>query len=212
MKSLFITATNTSVGKTYTTIKLLEYFSKQGYKTGVFKPIETGVNNKPKDASLLLQTCIQYNLDFKIFSTDDICPIQLKLPAAPYVSANLKDINLDTIFNQAKKLQKFCDILLIEGAGGLLVPICKNYFIVDLIQDLNANTLLVTHDKLGCINDTLLSLELLNKYNINTTWCVNVKRRETFSKITLPFYEEYFEKVYTLQEHLPQIANHLNTQ
>ncbi len=211
MKSLFITATNTNVGKTYTTLKLLDYYSDLGYKVGVFKPIETGVFDKPNDAALLLKKASKLNLHFKNFTTDDICPIQLKLPAAPYVSSGLKDIDLDIIFTQAKKLQQFCDILLIEGAGGLLVPINKNYFLIDLLKDLQAYPLLVTHDKLGCINDTLLNLELLNKYDLNYTWCVNVREKKSFSKITLPFYKNYFKGVYTLQEHLPQIAQELIT-
>ena len=209
MKPLFITATNTNVGKTYTTLKLIDYFSKLGYKTGVFKPIETGVTNQPEDASLLLQRCKKYNPDFSIFTTDDICPIQFPLPAAPYVATNLQEIDLKPIFTTAQKLQHYCDILLIEGAGGLLVPIQKEYFMLDLCKALDATLLLVTHDKLGCINDTLLNLALLNQHHIHPTWCVNVREPIAFAQITLPFYKAYFKHIYTLQEHLPQIANTL---
>ncbi len=211
MKPLFITATNTNVGKTYTTLKLIDYFSKLGYKTGVFKPIETGVKDQPEDASLLLKTCTKYNNDFSIFSTDDICPIQFSLPAAPYVSANLKDIDLRAIFTTVKRLQQYCDILLIEGAGGLLVPIQKNYFMLDLFKALDASLLLVAHDKLGSINDTLLNLSVLKHHHIDPTWCINVRDPEQFAHVTLPFYKAYFENIYTLQENLPQIAASLIT-
>ena len=76
--NLFITATNTNVGKTYTTLKLIKQFSKMGYKVGVFKPIETGVKKKPLDGNLLLKEVQKYNPLFKKLSIVSISEKRIK--------------------------------------------------------------------------------------------------------------------------------------
>ncbi len=201
MKSIFITATNTDIGKTYATLKLLEEFSRQGYRVGAFKPIETGVNSHPQDAKKLLQSSKKLNPDFNAINIDDICPLQFSLPAAPYVANNGEKIDLKKIKKSYTKLKKYCDILLIEGAGGLMVPIDREYFMIDFIELFNSHTLLVTHDKLGSINDTLLSLEALKNRNLPHTWCINNRHfKEDFEKITLPFYKKEFERVLMLED------------
>ncbi len=201
MKSIFITATNTDIGKTYTTLKLLEEFSHQGYRVGAFKPIETGVSSYPQDAKKLLENSKKLNPDFNAINIDDICPLQFSLPAAPYVANNGEKIDLKKIEKSYKKLKKYCDILLIEGAGGLMVPVDKEYFMIDFIEFFNSHTLLVTHDKLGSINDTLLSLEALKKRNLPHTWCINRRHcKEDFENITLPFYKSKFERVLMLED------------
>lgn len=210
MKDIFITATNTNIGKTYTTIKLLHNFFDLGYRVGAFKPIETGVDTRPIDASLLLKTCKTLNPDFKSITIDDICPIQFSLPSAPYVANSGDKINFDKIEESYKKLKSHCDILLIEGAGGLLVPLEKDFYMIDFIKIFDAHTLLVTADKLGCINDTLLSLEALNNRGISNSWCINhFEDTKEFEKITLPFYRDHFAKIFSLQNNLDKLTNEL---
>ncbi len=201
MKSIFITATNTDIGKTYATLKLLEEFSLQGFKVGAFKPIETGANPYPADAKLLLEASKKLNPDFNSITIDDICPLQFPLPAAPFVANGGKKIDFKKIEKSYKKLKKHCDILLIEGAGGLMVPVDSDYFMIDFINLFNSHALLVTHDKLGSINDTLLSLDALKNRNIPHTWCINNRQnRESFENITLPFYKAKFERVLMLED------------
>jgi dethiobiotin synthetase len=208
MQNIFITATNTNVGKTYTTIKLLQKFTDMGYKVGAFKPIETGVINIPQDGDLLLKACQKLNPDFKDITLDDICPIQLSLPAAPYIASKNKEIDFNLILQAYKKIKKYCDILLIEGAGGLLVPVTKEFFMIDFIEYFDAKALLVTGDKLGCINDTLLSIEALNSRKLKHTWCVNLQKDNLdFFTITEPFYRSHFESFFILQNDLKSIAN-----
>jgi dethiobiotin synthetase len=212
MKPIFITATNTNIGKTYTTLKLLHKLSTLGYKVGAFKPIETGVDGAPLDASLLLQTCQKLNPNFKLITIDDICPIQLSLPAAPYVANSGKTIDFKNIMERYKKIKRACDVLLIEGAGGLLVPVLKDFYMVDFIKLFDAHALLVTHDKLGAINETLLSLEALKNRNISHNWCINhFKEREDFKTITLPFYQDHFAKIFSLQNDLDALTEVLIT-
>lgn len=210
MKCLFITATNTNVGKTYATLKLLHKLSALGYRVGAFKPIETGVYGAPLDASLLLQTCQKLNPNFKSITIDDICPIQLSLPAAPYIANHGGTIDFDKIIESYKKIKSHCDILLIEGAGGLLVPVEKDFYIIDFIKFFDAHALLVTHDKLGSINETLLSLEALKSRNISHSWCINhFADTQDFKTITLPFYKDHFAKIFSLQNNLDELTEAL---
>ncbi|MGB5867599.1 MAG: dethiobiotin synthase [Arcobacteraceae bacterium] len=198
-KIYFITATNTDVGKTYASEQFLKKFAKKGQKVGYFKPIETGVSDAPLDGSKLLKVAKNLNPDFD-FTIDEIVPYQFKLPAAPFVAKKKKPIQIDAIFSQTAKLLQKCDVLIIEGAGGLMVPILKNYFMINLIKDFqdkfDSKTILICSSVLGSINDTLLSQNALNQYNINYKWYINLhKDKKEFRKITLPFYKEYFDKI-----------------
>ena len=84
MKLLFITATNTNVGKTYASLQLIKKLSYQGIKVGVCKPIETGIKDVPLDAQALLDGVQKYNHQFSSLIPEDITAFTFKLPAAPY--------------------------------------------------------------------------------------------------------------------------------
>ena len=213
MKSLFVTATNTDIGKTYTTIKLIEHFSKQGVLVGVCKPIETGVINEPLDAKLLLESVQKYNSNFKSLTPTDITAYTFPLPAAPFCADPKKTIKIETIKDKITQLEQLCDLLIIEGAGGLFVPITKSYKMIDLVCDLNVMTLLVTPSKLGCINDTLLSIEALNSRKIAFEWAVNLyEDREDFKEVTQPYYDEVFPNWWTVQDKLDSfVTKHSNS-
>lgn len=192
---LFITATNTNIGKSYACSVLLKRYAQEGLKVGYFKPIETGVNPIPHDGTLLLNLTQTLNSSFKV-TLNDVVPYQFKLAASPFVAK--QDTNVDIKFIQEKMdyLLQFCDILIVEGAGGLMVPILKGYFMIDLIQDLRAKAILIVPSHLGSINDTLLSIEALKNRNIEFDWFINLyKDKEEFATITLPFYEAYFGKI-----------------
>lgn len=201
MDSLFITATNTNVGKTYTTIKLIEFFSKKNLSVGVFKPIETGVIDEPLDATKLLEEVKKYNPKFENLSVDDITSYTFNLPSAPFCADVGSVIDIDKIVEKYNKLKELCDILLVEGAGGLFVPITINCMMIDLIKKLNINTLLVTPSSLGCINSTLLSIEALSNRNIEFDWCVNLyEDMDSFEEVTKPFYDAKFRDWWSLDE------------
>ena len=210
MKNIFITATNTNVGKTYATLTLIKEFSRRGYRVGVFKPIETGVRKIPLDGIKLLEEAKKYNPKLKKFNIDDIVPIQYELPASPYVAKDKGSIDFELIDRAYKKIAKVSDIVLIEGAGGLMVPICKDFYMFNFIKYFSASTLLITSSTLGSINDTLLSLKALKKETKNYLWCVNMRQNEIgFAKITLPFYKDRFKKIYYLERDIEKIAKKL---
>ncbi|PHS41825.1 MAG: dethiobiotin synthase [Sulfurovum sp.] len=203
VQSLFITATGTNVGKTYTTVKLIESFASKGLSVGVFKPIETGVQNIAPDASLLLKACQKVNEKFKDLNPHDITAYTFPLPAAPFCADPERTIQIQKIIEKHDELSKLCDILLVEGAGGLMVPVTKEYMMINLIKELEAKTLLVTPSRLGCINDTILSILALKTFDIDFDWCVNVyEDKESFQEVTQPYYDEVFPEWWSVEDGL----------
>lgn len=197
---LFISATNTDVGKTYACEKILKYYAKKDLKVGYFKPCETGLINKPLDGTKMFNLVKQLNPSFNV-TIDDIVPYQFKLPAAPYVAKGETKINIEFLKKKVKYLKSLCDILVIEGAGGLMVPIEKDIFIIDLIKEFNAKAILITPSKLGCINDTLLSIEALEKRDIDFDWYINLfQDKDSFNEVSRPFLEDHFGKLKFLDD------------
>ena len=193
---IFITATNTDVGKSYACEVFLKKFALNGQKVGYYKPIETGVIDEPIDGTKLLNITKNLNSEFNV-SIDDVVPYQFKLPAAPFVAKKERSISIDFIKHNVSKLLRYCDVLIVEGAGGLMVPIEKSYFMIDLIVDFqnqfNSKTILISPSNLGSINDTMLSQKALDDYNINYDWYINLyKDKNEFETVTMPFYKEYF--------------------
>jgi len=210
MRSLFITATGTNVGKTHTTLKLIEALSAQGHKVGVFKPIETGVVETAHDAGILLKACQKVNKEFKDLTEKDITAYTFPLPAAPFCADTKQHINIQHIIDRHEALAQHCDILLVEGAGGLMVPITKEYMMLNLIKELDAKTLLVTPSRLGCINDTLLSILALRTFSIDFDWCVNLyEDKENFAEVTQPYYDAVFPEWWSVENGLETFTSHL---
>ncbi len=203
MHSLFITATNTNIGKTHTTLKLIEAFASKGYSVGVYKPIETGVTHMAPDATILLEVCQKVNENFKNLKPLDITAYTFALPAAPFCADTEQIISIEKIIEKYHTLSKLCDILLIEGAGGLYVPVTRDFHMIDLIKTLQSKTLLVTPSRLGCINDTLLSIEALKTGGIDFEWCVNIyEDKEAFKKVTQPYYDALFPQWWDIEKGL----------
>ena len=203
MKLLFVTATNTDIGKTFTTLQLIEHFNKHNITVGVCKPIETGVEKTPLDATKLLESVQQYNKNFETLEPKDITAYTFSLPAAPFCADKNGLIRVEKIKEKIEELSKLCEVLIIEGAGGLMVPITGNYMMIDLAKELNAQTLLVTSSKLGSINDTMLSIQALESRGIEFDWCVNLfQDRDKFAQVTQPFYDHYFPNWWISEEKL----------
>ena len=201
--NIFISANNTECGKTYTTLKLIKQFSKMGYKVGVIKPIETGVKKIPVDGEKLFNKAKKYNPLLNKLSLDDIVPIQLKLPAAPIVAG---DVDLKKIKSSYKKIKPLCDILLIEGAGGIRVPINNNFEMWQFIEFFNAKLFMVFRSNLGMINDFLLNKYFLDSKKIKYNWAINLFD-ESYFEISHPFMKKY--NPLFIQQDLDKIAKKL---
>lgn len=207
MKPIFITATNTDVGKTYTTLRLIDEFSKLGLKPVVYKPIETGVELIPIDALAILKKAQSVNTNLSSLTPFDITSYTFTLPASPYVAKCEEEIDISKLKSDFEKLSLLGDIVLIEGAGGLMVPVTKEFKMIDMISIFDAHALLITSSRLGSINDTLLSIEALQNRQLEFDWCVNVfKDIESFDLVTKPYYDEELPSWWSVQDGLTEFA------
>lgn len=209
-KRIFVTATNTDIGKTYSSIQLLHAFAEMGLRVGVYKPIETGVVDIPADGNLLFQTALHLNPSLASLSVFDIVPLTFSLPAAPFVASGGRKIDLAFFDAPLHKIEALCDVVIIEGAGGLLVPIDEKSLMVDLPRYFKAVTLLITHCRLGCINDTLLSLHLLRDTKLPHVWGLNCKEgRDNFNVTSFPYFIHHFDPLYFIDRDIHAIARTL---
>ncbi len=208
-KRIFITATNTDIGKTYTTKLILKEYASRGLRVGVIKPIETGVIGEVYlDGNELLKSVKELNPEFINIEVKDIVPISYKLPAAPYIASKAKILDLEILDKAIFKLEKLCDILIIEGAGGLYVPIDEKYMIIDMIKYFKASALLVTHCSLGCINDTLLSEKALKNMDIKFTTAFNCNGNDDgFLKISEPYFKNTREEILKVDKNIDTICD-----
>ncbi|WP_345980538.1 dethiobiotin synthase [Sulfurimonas sp. HSL3-2] len=206
-KRIFITATNTDIGKTYTTKLLLKAFAARGLKVGVIKPIETGVVDYPIDGEALLECVKELNPKLWSIEVEDIVPITYTLPAAPFVASDNMPLDLKKIVKKIEEMEASSDIVIIEGAGGLYVPIDEQTMMIDLIKLLNAKALLVTHCSLGCINDTLLSQKALEAKQIPHIVAFNCRDDDdSFSVVSEPYFIKTGQKVLKVGDDIDSIC------
>ena len=208
-KRIFVTATNTDIGKTYTTKLLLREYASRGLRIGVIKPVETGVvDGIYPDGDALLSLVKELNAEFQDIMVEDIVPISYELPAAPYIASNVEKFDFEKVNAAVYKLEKLCDVLIFEGAGGLYVPIDEEYMLIDLINYYNTSALLVTHGSLGCINDTLMSQEALEKANVKYTTVFNIRENDkSFEIVSQPYFLKTMEKVLKTDSNIDTICD-----
>lgn len=160
MPGVFITGTDTGVGKTFVTLLLARYFQEQGIDVGVMKPISTGP--KKENDAILLKKKLGLKDPIQLIN-----PIHFKLPLAPYPASGFSNrFDLKKIKKAYKELKKRHELVLVEGIGGVMAPITKDYFVADLIKDFSLPAIIVARAGLGTINHTLLTIEALRKRKI----------------------------------------------
>ncbi|HJM83314.1 MAG TPA: adenosylmethionine--8-amino-7-oxononanoate transaminase [Nitrospinota bacterium] len=151
MKGLFITATDTGVGKTVITAAFAAILREEGIDVGVMKPVQSGCDGESEDARFMLDTT---GLDDPM---ELVNPYLFKAPLSPYHAANAenKTIDVEVITDACTTLAAKHELVLVEGAGGLMVPITRDLYMIDLAIMLGFPSLLVAHPYLGCINHTI---------------------------------------------------------
>jgi dethiobiotin synthetase len=159
-RAIFITGTDTGVGKTFFTCGLARLLRSYGYRVGVMKPAETGCAMRdgalyPEDAWRLKEAseCAA--------PIDKVCPYRLPEPLAPSIAAERAGarIDVDHLLTVCDEIKAAHDITLIEGAGGLMVPLLPSYTFADFARVAKLPVIVVAANKLGAINHVLLSLE-----------------------------------------------------
>jgi dethiobiotin synthetase len=150
---IFVTGTDTGVGKTYVTAAILKELRRRGVKAAAFKPIACGVGGR-RDAKIYAKL-----MDNEV-PLDLINPVFLRHPLAPVVAAKLerRKIDLPRVFSCYETLLSRYSVVLVEGAGGLLVPIQPNYFVADMAKELRLPLLIVARLGLGTINHSVLTV------------------------------------------------------
>ena len=166
LKSIFITGTDTDVGKTYITAGLGVVLQKMGIDVGVMKPFAAGSAQKKgyksEDIEILSRAahvCDPENL---------VNPQFFPIPTSPYTAwKKLKTKpKISTILSSFKKLSKLHEMLLVEGMGGIMTPILKDYYITNLIKEMKIPTVIVTRSKIGTVNHTIMTVKMCEKYRI----------------------------------------------
>jgi len=156
VRGYFVTGTDTGVGKTVVACALVRALRARGLDVGVMKPVETGVGpDGPHDALALRAAAGDAD------PLDDVCPQRFALPAAPTVAAAAEDraVDLGAVRAAFDRLRARHEMLVVEGAGGLLVPAARNATLADLARELDLPLVIAARAALGTINHTLLTLE-----------------------------------------------------
>lgn len=201
MNTIFITGIDTDAGKTYATAWLARQFMQKGHTVVTQKFIQTGNNNYSEDIEKHRKIMGIDPLPEDIDHTT--APVIFSYPASAQLAARIdnREINLETIDNASKLLSERYDVLLIEGAGGLMVPITDDFLTIDYIESREIPVALVTNGKLGSINHTILSLEALERRGIEILYILYSQHLDNDSIIaddTFHFIERY------LQKHFPE--------
>jgi dethiobiotin synthetase len=163
-KQIFITGTDTGVGKTTVSKSLSFILKKKGLSVGYFKPVETGCKERCEDAYSLSKITNQ--------NLEEILCYSFKEPVAPLVAERMENqkMDLEKIKRQFENLKLKYEYLIVEGAGGVLVPITKDngkiYTYLDLIKIFDIPSLIVSRAGLGTINHTALTVEVMKNSDI----------------------------------------------
>ena len=166
MNAYFITGTDTGVGKTSITAGLAGSMHKLGIDVGIMKPIATGYPNKTgfksSDVAKLVEAV-------SIKDPENLInPVFLSLPTSPFDATKLLGLSIDMplIFEQFKKLLVLHKVLLVEGIGGIMTPITKNFFVADMIKQMGIDTIIVTRATIGTLNHTVMTCKMCKDYGI----------------------------------------------
>ena len=159
-KAIFITGTDTGVGKTFVSCALAAYLRNLGFRVGVMKPAETGCVEK--DGELFADDAYRLKQASGCKEPiDQICPYRLSEPLAPSIAAEREGVKIDVdhLLSVCHEMTAKHELTLIEGAGGLMVPLLASYTFADFARVAKLPVLVVAANKLGVINHLLLTLE-----------------------------------------------------
>jgi dethiobiotin synthetase len=166
----FITGTDTGVGKTVLTVLLAQFLREGGVNVAALKPVCSGNRDDARKLFAALNGAVEVQgpkskVQSCVLSLDEINPWHFRAPVAPSLAAKLekKSVKLSQVVAHARALQKRFDVLLVEGAGGLLSPLGENFDSRDLISALRATPVIVAANRLGAVNHLLLTLAALPK-------------------------------------------------
>jgi dethiobiotin synthetase len=157
---LFITATDTEVGKTVITGAIATALRRAGHRVGICKPIATGCNGDIAEDAALLKKAAGSEQPIEIVN-----PVRYRDPLAPAVAAERENrpVDREAIAAALMQLDAASDVLLIEGIGGILVPIAEDWTVADMARDIGYPVVVVTRPRLGTLNHTALTVQAIKQ-------------------------------------------------
>jgi dethiobiotin synthetase len=185
LRGLFVTGTDTEVGKTVVAAAVCAALAARGERVAAFKPVVTGLDEEPgewpRDHELLAQVASAGQ------AAVDVTPLTFGPPVSPHFAAEAANVTIEPreLANAARAAAENADVLICEGVGGLLVPLTPGYLIRDLALDLDLPLLVAARPGLGTINHTLLTLEAARAAGLQVTAVVITPWPETPSPMEL---------------------------
>ncbi|MDB4862673.1 dethiobiotin synthase [Pirellulaceae bacterium] len=157
---IFITGTDTDVGKTYVAALIAKQLHKQGVNVGVYKPAASGCTDNGDNMLFSEDADALWNAAGQPATVNHVCPQMFRAPLAPHLSARAegKEIHRELLVQGIEYWQENSDFIIVEGAGGLMSPISDDDFVADLAYEFGFPLVVVVANKLGCINHTLQTL------------------------------------------------------
>ena len=178
-KAILVTGTDTGVGKTYVACGIAASLHRRGLQVGPFKPVETGCEWDSETKTLVAADArLLQEVSGSTAAPDVICPFRFRSPLAPSVAAEMEGVAFEA--RAVKERLEVCyfsltsahDIVIVESAGGILVPIADGFHFGDLARLLDLPVLVVAGSKLGVLNHTLLTLSFLERVGLEIVGCV----------------------------------------
>ncbi len=162
MPGIFVTGTDTEVGKTVVSGLLGRFLLAQGYRVITQKWLQTGSADAMSDLASHLKLMKRKKEDVRQYLAD-LIPYSFALPASPHLAAEGENQKIDAekIKQSYRSLSENFDFVIVEGSGGVLVPYSEEGLVIDIARDLKLPVLIVVSNKLGAINHTLLTVEAL---------------------------------------------------
>jgi dethiobiotin synthetase len=179
MPITFITSTGTNLGKTFVTEGILRYCINNNQDVSALKPIESGFDKNNLFSSDSAKILSAMNKKVDLDSVTSIAPWRFKDPVAPHEAAKIENsrIDYDEVLSFCKQYSSAQNRTLIEGAGGIMVPIENQKTTLDLIKDLNCGIILVVGSYLGTLSHTLTALKVCDYEGINVS-CIVINEAE----------------------------------
>ncbi|MCP4181394.1 MAG: dethiobiotin synthase [bacterium] len=226
MKGLFITGTNTDIGKTVVTTGLLHCFRENGVNAISVKPVQTGgewVSGKLTAPDLnFLRKFV--NIDISFQESVLMNPYCYEPACSPHLAGKLSDNfpNIQHIIKSLQLMSKTRDFILVEGAGGIMVPLNMDHLMLDLMKAVNFPVVLVAGTGLGTINHTMLSINVLKSNGLKIAGIIfcntkpikeedrfiiedNIKTIEHFTKVNILGVIDYIEDIENRHEEFKNV-------
>lgn len=169
-RHFFVTGTDTGIGKTTVACALAAALRRRGINVGVHKPIETGCDESCGDLVAADATRLKY-FSGSPEPLERICPVRARAPVAPAVADRLEalHLNLADIVGRARRLLAVHEVCLVEGAGGLLVPITDVTTFADLARECGLSLIVVVGNRLGAVNHAMLTMDWARLHELPIT-------------------------------------------